>query len=161
MQRVARRDDVYQDLCNYWGKSREPGGSFRDDSVPWMEFDWQWTASRGKKEQGGRIHRGQNGSLRKGIAQLPCRLSVMDAIPMSDRRKIALRGQPVDRRRSLTAEKLCEGLPAYQARSAGTQPDARIALTTGHIGWADTIFVMEVIFTASGENSPKPSPGNK
>ncbi|MDQ3623458.1 MAG: hypothetical protein M3463_13375 [Verrucomicrobiota bacterium] len=48
-----------------------------------------------------------------------------------------------NRRRSLTAEKLLEGLPGYQARSAGTQPEARIAVTEGHIGWADLIFVME------------------
>jgi predicted protein tyrosine phosphatase len=48
-----------------------------------------------------------------------------------------------NKRRSLTAEKLFEGLPAYHARSAGTQPDARIAITAGHIGWADVIFVME------------------
>src|SRR5687767_13411069 len=37
--------------------------------------------------------------------------------------------------RSLTAEKLFEGFPAYQVRSVGTQPDARIAITEGHIGW--------------------------
>ncbi len=45
--------------------------------------------------------------------------------------------------RSLTAEKLFESFPAYQVRSAGTQPDARIVITEGHIGWADLIFVME------------------
>jgi predicted protein tyrosine phosphatase len=45
--------------------------------------------------------------------------------------------------RSLTAEKLFEGFSAYQVRSAGTQPDARIVITEGHIGWADVIFVME------------------
>jgi predicted protein tyrosine phosphatase len=45
--------------------------------------------------------------------------------------------------RSLTAEKLFEGVPGYQARSAGTQPDARIVVTEGHIRWADLIFVME------------------
>ena len=45
--------------------------------------------------------------------------------------------------RSLTAEKLFEGFPAYQVRSVGTQPDARIVITAGHIGWADLIFVME------------------
>lgn len=48
-----------------------------------------------------------------------------------------------NKRRSLTAEKLFEGFPTYQARSAGTQPDARIVITEGHIGWADLIFVME------------------
>jgi len=45
--------------------------------------------------------------------------------------------------RSLTAEKLFEGSPHYQVRSAGTQPEARIVITAGHIGWADIIFVME------------------
>jgi len=45
--------------------------------------------------------------------------------------------------RSLTAERMFEGFPAYQVRSAGTQPDARIVITEGHIGWADVIFVME------------------
>lgn len=45
--------------------------------------------------------------------------------------------------RSRTAEKLYEGFPAYQVRSAGTQPEARIVITEGHIGWADLIFVME------------------
>ena len=45
--------------------------------------------------------------------------------------------------RSFTAEKLFEGFPAYQVRSVGTQPDARIVITEGHIGWADLIFVME------------------
>src|SRR6266853_296717 len=45
--------------------------------------------------------------------------------------------------RSLTAEKLFEGSPHYQVRSAGTQPDARIVVTEGHLGWADIIFVME------------------
>ena len=48
-----------------------------------------------------------------------------------------------NRIRSLTAEKLLEGMPGYQVRSAGTQPDARIVVTEGHIGWADLIFVME------------------
>jgi len=28
-------------------------------------------------------------------------------------------------------------------RSAGTQPEARIVVTEGHIGWADLVFVME------------------
>ena len=45
--------------------------------------------------------------------------------------------------RSLTAEKLFEGSPHYQARSVGTQPDARIVVTEGHLGWADIIFCME------------------
>ena len=45
--------------------------------------------------------------------------------------------------RSLTAERLFEGVPGYQVRSVGTQPDARIVITEGHIGWADLVFVME------------------
>jgi predicted protein tyrosine phosphatase len=48
-----------------------------------------------------------------------------------------------NKRRSLTAEKVFEGFPAYQVRSVGTQPDARIVITEGHLGWADLIFVME------------------
>ena len=48
-----------------------------------------------------------------------------------------------NRKRSLTAEKLMEGVPGYEARSAGTQPGARIVITEGHIGWADLVFVME------------------
>jgi predicted protein tyrosine phosphatase len=30
-----------------------------------------------------------------------------------------------------------------QARSAGTEPGARIRVTAGHLSWADLIFVME------------------
>lgn len=30
-----------------------------------------------------------------------------------------------------------------QARSAGTEPGARVKVTAGHLGWADLIFVME------------------
>lgn len=48
-----------------------------------------------------------------------------------------------NRRRSLTAERLFAGLPGYDARSAGTQPGARIVVTEGHLGWADVIFAME------------------
>ena len=48
-----------------------------------------------------------------------------------------------NRKRSLTAEKLMEGVPGYEARSVGTQPSARIVVTEGHIGWADIIFTME------------------
>ncbi len=36
-----------------------------------------------------------------------------------------------------------EGMPGYEVRSVGTQPEARIVITEGHIGWADIIFVME------------------
>jgi predicted protein tyrosine phosphatase len=45
--------------------------------------------------------------------------------------------------RSLTAEKLLANSPHCQVRSAGTQPDARIVVTEGHLGWADIIFCME------------------
>src|SRR5882724_5105093 len=45
--------------------------------------------------------------------------------------------------RSLTAEKFFEGSPHHLVRSAGTQPDARIVVTQGHLGWADIIFCME------------------
>src|SRR5262249_43207250 len=48
-----------------------------------------------------------------------------------------------NRWRSLTAGKIFSGIPGYEVRSAGTQPDARIVVTEGHIGWADIIFVME------------------
>ncbi len=45
--------------------------------------------------------------------------------------------------RSLTAEKIYEGFPGYQVRSAGTDPGARVRVTAGQLGWADQIFVME------------------
>ncbi len=48
-----------------------------------------------------------------------------------------------NRIRSLTAEKLMEGLPGFQVRSAGTQPEARVVVTEGHLRWADVILAME------------------
>ncbi len=48
-----------------------------------------------------------------------------------------------NRARSLTAERLFHGFPPYEVRSAGTQPDARIVVTEGHLGWADIVFCME------------------
>ncbi|USB34941.1 protein tyrosine phosphatase [Paenibacillus sp. YPG26] len=45
--------------------------------------------------------------------------------------------------RSLTAEKVFEQYSMYQVRSAGTEENARIKVTAGHIGWADLVFVME------------------
>jgi predicted protein tyrosine phosphatase len=48
-----------------------------------------------------------------------------------------------NRIRSLTAEEVFKAMPGIQARSAGTQPAARVVVTKGHIGWADFIFVME------------------
>ncbi|MBX0328401.1 hypothetical protein K2Z83_12015 [Oscillochloris sp. ZM17-4] len=48
-----------------------------------------------------------------------------------------------NRRRSLTAERIFDGVAGHQARSAGTEDGARIRVTPGHLGWADLIFVME------------------
>jgi predicted protein tyrosine phosphatase len=48
-----------------------------------------------------------------------------------------------NRIRSLTAEMLFEGSDRYDVRSVGTEQDARVKVTAGHIGWADKIFVME------------------
>jgi predicted protein tyrosine phosphatase len=48
-----------------------------------------------------------------------------------------------NRWRSPTAEKLFDGVDGIQARSAGTEPGARIRVTAGQLGWADVIFVME------------------
>lgn len=48
-----------------------------------------------------------------------------------------------NKRRSLTAEKLFDGCNGHNARSAGTENNARIKVTAGLIGWADVIFCME------------------
>ena len=48
-----------------------------------------------------------------------------------------------NRWRSLTAEKVFQGVNGYEVRSAGAEEKARIKVTSGHIGWADLIFVME------------------
>jgi len=48
-----------------------------------------------------------------------------------------------NRIRSLTTERIYDGFQGYQVRSVGTQPDARIVVTVGHLGWADIIFCME------------------
>ena len=48
-----------------------------------------------------------------------------------------------NRWRSLTAEKIFDGIQGIEARSAGTEPNARIRVTPGHLAWADIIFVME------------------
>jgi len=48
-----------------------------------------------------------------------------------------------NRRRSLTAERIFAAVPGWAVRSAGTENSARIKVTEGHIGWADTIIVME------------------
>lgn len=48
-----------------------------------------------------------------------------------------------NRVRSLTAEHMLQGVPGYAAKSAGTEPNSRMRVNEGHIGWADLIFVME------------------
>lgn len=48
-----------------------------------------------------------------------------------------------NKRRSLTAEKLFDGYNGHQARSAGTESNARVKVTPGTLGWADVIFCME------------------
>jgi predicted protein tyrosine phosphatase len=45
--------------------------------------------------------------------------------------------------RSPTAEALYKNYPGVMAKSAGTEPSARIKLTSKLISWADVIFVME------------------
>ncbi|WP_139990531.1 low molecular weight protein tyrosine phosphatase family protein [Paenibacillus paridis] len=45
--------------------------------------------------------------------------------------------------RSLTAETIFQGVGGHEVRSAGTEAQARIKVTAGHIGWADLIFAME------------------
>ena len=48
-----------------------------------------------------------------------------------------------NKRRSLTAEKLFDGYNGHQARSAGTESNARVKVKPGILGWADVIFCME------------------
>lgn len=48
-----------------------------------------------------------------------------------------------NKRRSLTAEKIFNGVGGHQVRSAGTERNARIKVTPGLLGWADMIFCME------------------
>jgi predicted protein tyrosine phosphatase len=48
-----------------------------------------------------------------------------------------------NRIRSVAAEHLFATSQLYEARSAGLNHDARVKVTIGMIGWADTIFVME------------------
>lgn len=48
-----------------------------------------------------------------------------------------------NKRRSLTAEKIFDGYNGHEARSAGTENNARIKVTSGLLGWADIIFCME------------------
>ena len=48
-----------------------------------------------------------------------------------------------NKRRRLTNEKLFAGYNGHQARSAGTESNARVKVTPGLLGWADIIFCME------------------
>jgi len=48
-----------------------------------------------------------------------------------------------NRWRSPTAEAVYKNRNGISARSAGTEPSARISITAGHIAWADIIFCME------------------
>ncbi|HEX8433288.1 MAG TPA: hypothetical protein VF625_18510 [Longimicrobium sp.] len=48
-----------------------------------------------------------------------------------------------NRRRSLTAERVFDGVDGHEVRSAGTEPGARVRVTSGHIGWADLVVAME------------------
>jgi predicted protein tyrosine phosphatase len=43
----------------------------------------------------------------------------------------------------LTAETIFQGVGGHEVRSAGTEENARIKVTAGHIGWADLVFAME------------------
>jgi len=45
--------------------------------------------------------------------------------------------------RSPTAEEIYKNHPEIKARTAGTEPSARIKLTAKMIHWADLIFAME------------------
>ena len=48
-----------------------------------------------------------------------------------------------NKRRSLTAEEMFDGYNGHQARSVGTENNARVKVTPGLLGWADIIFCME------------------
>ena len=48
-----------------------------------------------------------------------------------------------NRWRSPTAERLFDGAPGIQARSAGTEAGARVRVNARLLGWADVIFCME------------------
>ena len=69
------------------------------------------------------------------------KLRIVDDAPYHPKKLLFICSR--NRFRSLTAERIFSGIPGILVRSAGTQPDARIVVTEGHIGWADIIFVME------------------
>ena len=48
-----------------------------------------------------------------------------------------------NRWRSPTAEAIFHGVGGCEARSAGTEPSARVRVTEKMLGWADAIFCME------------------
>ena len=48
-----------------------------------------------------------------------------------------------NKRRSLTAEKIFNGVNGHNVSSAGTEKNSRIKVTPGLIGWADMIFCFE------------------
>ena len=48
-----------------------------------------------------------------------------------------------NKRRSLTAEKILNGINNHEVRSAGTETNSRVKVTPGMLGWADIIFCME------------------
>lgn len=48
-----------------------------------------------------------------------------------------------NKRRSLTAEKILNGINGHQVRSAGTEKNSRVKVTPGLVGWADLIFCFE------------------
>lgn len=48
-----------------------------------------------------------------------------------------------NKRRSLTAEKIFDGVNGHRAYSAGTEKNARIKITAGLLSRADIIFCME------------------
>ena len=48
-----------------------------------------------------------------------------------------------NKRRSLTAEKIFDGVNGHYVRSAGTEKNSRVKVTPGLIGWANLIFCFE------------------
>jgi len=48
-----------------------------------------------------------------------------------------------NKRRSLTAEMIYDGVDGHHARSVGTEKNSRIKVTPGLIGWAEIIFCFE------------------
>ena len=48
-----------------------------------------------------------------------------------------------NKRRSLTAEKILNGVNGHTVRSAGTENNSRVKVTPGLLGWADLIFCFE------------------